>query len=200
MARSSRPRRALRAVLVTTVLATAGCTSTLAGAPAAAPAPAEGPGSDPVAWTGQVCDAVLSFAVPATSTPDFAASGDLPAVQRAFSDYLGNVVTGVRQGRARLSEIGRAPEPAGDEAVGRAATDMESLEEDFTGAKNAVDTVDATDPKAFMRALTRVETTLSEITPPNPIAELDSSPRLQAAAERAQPCQELSTLAASLPG
>ncbi|HYH29209.1 MAG TPA: hypothetical protein VD903_02395 [Pseudonocardia sp.] len=199
MARSTRPRSALIAVLVTAVLATAGCTSTLAGAPTPAPVPAEGPGSDPVAWAGQVCGAVLSYAVPATSAPDFAASDDLPAVQRAFSGYLGDVVTGVQQGRAQLAEIGRAPDPAGDEAVREAATDMASLEEDFSGAKNAVDTVDATDPQAFMSTLARVESTLARVTPPNPIAELDGVPLLQRAAGRAEPCRELTSLAASLP-
>lgn len=199
MARSSRPRRALITALAAAALVTTGCTSTLAGAPASAPAPAQGPGSDPVAWADKVCHAVLSFAVPATSAPDFAASGDLPAVQRAFSNYLGGVVTGVQQGKAQLTQIGQAPEPAGDEAVGRAVTDMESLERDFSGVKSTVDAVDATNPDAFMAALTKVESTLAGITPPNPIADLDDSPRLQAAAERSSSCQELTTLAAQLP-
>jgi hypothetical protein len=201
MARTSRPGSALIGALVTAVLLTAGCTTTLEGAPApdSAPVPTEGPGSDPVAWAGRVCDAVLSFAVAATAAPDFATTGDLPAVQRAFSDYLGDVVTGTQQGRAQLAEVGLAPEPAGDEAVGRAESEMKVLEENFSGVKTAVDAVNATNPEAFMAALTQAEQTLAAITAPNPIGELGAAPRLQRAAERASQCQELSAVAASVP-
>jgi hypothetical protein len=199
----TRPRRgsALVGALLTAVLVTAGCTTTLEGAPVPdpAPAPAEGPGSDPVAWAGRVCGAVLSFATPATSAPDFAASADLPAVQREFSDYLGGVVTGVQQGRAQLAEVGRAPEPAGDDAVNRAAAELAALEDDLTRVKSTVDGMDAADPEAFMSTLTEAESALTGITAPNPVGELGGAPRLQRAAERAEPCRQLSTLGPGAP-
>jgi hypothetical protein len=192
---------ALAGVLLTAVLTTAGCTTTLEGAPVAdqAPAPAEGPGSDPVAWAGRVCGAVLSFATPATSAPDFAASADLPAVQREFSGYLGGVVTGVQQGRAQLAEVGRAPEPAGDDAVSRAAAELATLEEELTDVKSSVDGMDAANPEAFMSTLTRAESALTGITAPNPVGNLGAAPRLQRAAERAEPCRQLSTLGTPAP-
>jgi hypothetical protein len=199
MSHPSRTGSALIGALVAVVLATTGCTTTLAGAADAAPVPTEGPGSDPVAWAGRVCDAVLSFAVPVTSAPDFAESADLPAVQRTFSTYLANVVTGVQQGKAQLAEVGLAPEPAGDEAVGRAATEMDVLEQDFTGVKTAVDGVDVNNAGAFMSTLAQVESTMEAITPPNPIGSLASAPRLQRAAERAEPCQRLSSLSTNVP-
>ncbi|TQM06432.1 hypothetical protein [Pseudonocardia kunmingensis] len=192
---------ALAGALLAAVLATAGCTTTLEGAPVAdsAPAPAEGPGSDPVAWAGRVCDAVLSFATPATSAPDFAASADLPSVQREFSNYLGGVVTGVQQGRAQLAEVGRAPEPAGDDAVSRAAAELAALEDDLTEVKGTVDGMDAADPEAFMTTLTRAESALTGLTAPNPVGELGAAPRLQRAAERAEPCRQLSALGTPAP-
>jgi uncharacterized protein YjbJ (UPF0337 family) len=201
MTRSYRRGSALIGMLVTAVLLTAGCTTTVGGAPAAdpAPVPAEGPGSDPVAWADRVCEAVLSFAAPATSAPDFSATSDLPAVQRTVSAYLGTVVTGARQGRAQLAEVGKAPEPAGDEAVGRAQSAMGALEEDFGGVKDAVDGADASDPDAFVTTLTQVESRLSALAPPNPLGDLAAAPRLLRAAERAAQCQRLSALAANVP-
>jgi hypothetical protein len=201
VARSSRRGSALIGMLVAVVLLTAGCTTTVEGTPTAdpVPLPAEGPGSDPVAWAGQLCEAVLSFAVPATSAPDFTAMRDLPAVQRTVSNYLGAVVTGAQQGRARLAEVGRAPEPAGDEAVGRVQSAMGALEEDFGGVKATVDDADVNNPDAFMATLTRVESRLSAVKPPNPLGDLAAAPRLHRAAERATECQRLSGLAANAP-
>jgi hypothetical protein len=201
MTRSFRRGSALIGMLVTSVLLTAGCTTTVGGTPTAdpAPIPTEGPGSDPVAWADRVCEAVLSFVVPATSAPNFTATSDLPAVQRAVSAYLGTVATGAQQGKAQLAEIGRAPEPAGDEAVGRAQSAMGALEKDLGGAKAAMDGADASDPDAFMAILTQVESRLATVEPPNPLGDLAAAPRLQRAAERAAQCQRLSALAANVP-
>jgi hypothetical protein len=201
MTRSSRRGSALIGALVAAVLLTAGCTTTVGGAPVEdqAPVPAEGPGSDPVEWADRVCTAVLSFAVPATSAPDFAATGDLPALQRTISAYLGGVVTGAQQGRAQLAAIGSAPEPAGDEAVGRAERAMGALADDVGGAKAAVDAADTNDRVAFMATLAEAETRLAAVEAPNPLGALSAAPRLQRAAERAAQCRRLSTIAASTP-
>ena len=199
----SRPRDAvvLIALLLAVLAGLTGCTSTVGGTPAAdpAPAPTEGPGSDPVAWVDRVCAAVLSFAVPATSAPDFSGSNDLPAVQRTVSDYLGGVVAGVQQGRAQLDTVGRAPVQGGDEAIGRAETAMQVLEQDFTGAKTAIDTADPGNRDSFMAVLTQVEGTLAAIKPPDLLRDLSATPRLQHAAERADRCRQLAGLAAAVP-
>jgi hypothetical protein len=204
MTRSSRRgfaliRMLITAALVVAVLLTAGCASTVGGTPAAAPVPSEGPGSDPVAWADRVCEAVLSFAVPATSAPDFTATSDLPAVQQTVSAYLGTVVMGAQQGRAQLAEVGRAPESAGDDAVGRAQSAMEALADDFGGIKASVDGANANDPDAFVATLTQVESRLTAVDPPNPLGDLAAAPRLLRAAERAAQCQQLSALAANAP-
>ncbi|WP_219414875.1 hypothetical protein [Pseudonocardia nigra] len=197
--------RTARPALITAVLAAlvvlGGCTSTVGGTPVADPdpAPTEGPGSDPVAWADRVCSAVLSFAVPTTAPPDFGTAPDLVSVQRTFSTYLGKVLTGVQEGRAQLEAVGRSPVPGGDEAVGRAESAMQFLEEDFAGAKATVDGVDPADPDAFIAALDQVESALATIAPPDPLAELSALPRLGPAAERAEQCRRLSTLSASPP-
>jgi len=201
MTRSSRCARSVVAGLAAAALLSAGCTTTVDGTASAdpGPPPAEGPGRDPVAWADAVCAAVLSFAVPATSPPDFARSNDLPAVQRTFSAYLDAVVTGAQQGRTRLAELGSAPEPAGDEAVGRAETAMGALEEDFGGVKASVDAADTADPEAFLATLTQAESRLAAVEPPDPLGDLTASPRLQRAAERAAQCQELAALSVDAP-
>jgi hypothetical protein len=202
MTRSSRPLLALIGVLLAAVLGTTGCTTTLEGAPAAdpAPPPTEGPGSDPVAWAEQVCDAVLKFATPATSAPDYAASSSLSAVQQAFSEYLSNLAAGLETGRTQLAAVGLAPDPAGDDAVGRTDSAMQALERDVREAKTAVDAADVNDPAGFMTTLAQAESTLAEMAPPDPLGELAAAPRLQQAAEDAQPCRQLSALPSNTPG
>jgi hypothetical protein len=201
MTRSSRRGSALVGVLATAALLTAGCTTTVDGSAAAdsAPAPAEGPGSDPVAWADRVCGAVLSFAVPATSAPDFSRTSDLPAVQRTVSSYLETAVKGAQQGQTRLAEAGRAPEPGGDEAARRARDALGKLEKDLGGAKTTVDAMNADDPAAFMATLAQVESKVSAVTPPNPLGDLAAAPRLFRAAERATQCQQLSALGTGAP-
>jgi hypothetical protein len=201
MTRSSRRGSALIGMLATAALLTAGCTTTVGGTPAAntAPVPSDGPGSDPVAWADRVCEAVLSFAVPATSAPDFSRTTDLPAIQRTVSSYLSTVVTGAQQGQAQLAEVGRAPEPGGDEAARRAQDALGALEEDFGGVKTTVDGMDPNDPETFLARLAQVESRVSAVAPPNPLGDLTTAPRLYRAAERSAQCQRLSALAADAP-
>jgi hypothetical protein len=200
MTRSSRRGSALVGMLAAATLLTAGCTTTVGGTPAADTAPpSEGPGSDPVAWADRVCEAVLSFAVPATSAPDFSRSADLPAVQRTVSSYLDTVITGAQRGKEQLGEVGRAPEPGGDEAARRAQDALGALEEDFGGIKTTVDGMNPNDPAAFMTTLAQVESKVSAVAPPNPLGDLTTAPRLYRAAERSPRCQRLSALASDAP-
>lgn len=201
MTRSSRIRTLATTVLAGAALFTAGCTTTVDGSAAAnsGPVPSEGPGSDPVAWADRVCGAVLSFAVPATSPPDFSQTGDLPAVQRTVSSYLGGVLTGAEQGQAELDAVGSAPEPAGDDATRKAQEALGTLEEDFGGVKAAVDGMNPNDPEGFLATLSEVEAKIAAVTPPNPLGDLTTAPRLHRAAERSAQCQQLSRLAADAP-
>ncbi|MFC4943245.1 hypothetical protein [Pseudonocardia sp. GCM10023141] len=178
---------------------TTGCSVGVTGTPAAdpAPAPTEGPGSDPVPWTGQVCTAVLAFATPATTRPDFGASPDLPAVRQLASTYLTSVVTGTEQGVAQLRTLGREPVPGGDAAAAGVRDALTAAGQTFTAARATVDGADPADPATFGAVLAQLEGTLGTLRAPDPIASFASVPRLQRAAEQAPPCQQLAALAAN---
>lgn len=202
MSRSNVPVQLVSTIVsALAALAIAGCSTTVAGKPAPdpAPAPSEGPGSDPVAWTDRLCGAVVSFASPAAAKPDYNAAGDLPAVKRTFTDYLAGVVTGVQKGRARLGTIGRSPIPGGDEIVGKAQSALTFLEQDFAGARAAMDATDANNAEAFVAALTHAEATVNGIKPPSVLADAAAVPRLKKAAESARQCQALSNMAGAAP-
>jgi hypothetical protein len=195
-------RLTLVVALLGMLLLGAGCTTTVAGTPAAdpAPPPTEGPGSDPVAWADRLCGALLTFVRPAQAVPPVEDAPDLPSIQRALSDYLGAVVTGVQDSRTQLAGIGRSPVTGGDEATIRIEGVLRRLEQDFTNAKAKVDEADPDDPDAFVATLTEVETLLNQITAPDALADLGAIPRLDRAAERAATCRELDEVSAELPG
>ncbi|MEJ3652191.1 hypothetical protein WEH80_04195 [Actinomycetes bacterium KLBMP 9759] len=198
MSRTTRTALLISALLA---LVVGGCSATVQGAPAPdrAPAPAEGPGSDPVAWTGRLCTAVLAFANPATKKPDFSASPDLPTVQKTMSAYLGSVSSGIKEGRTQLDAIGRSPVDGGGDVVDKVQNSMTLLEQDFTGAKAAIDGADPADGTRFSATLGQVEATVASIKAPDALGALTSVQRLQKAAERAPSCQQLSKLAAAVP-
>lgn len=183
------------------LLVVAGCDATVPGTPAAVPgaAPTAGAGADPAVWVDRVCGSVLSFATPATAAPDFAPATDLPTVQRTYSGYLGDVVTGVRAGRSALDGVGPSPVDRGDALVEGMRATMTRLEQDFTGAKATVDAADPDDPRGFVASVGQVESTLAAIDVPDVLGEVAEVPELAAAAERAPQCQQVRRLAAAAP-
>ncbi|MGH3569059.1 MAG: hypothetical protein ACRDRH_24155 [Pseudonocardia sp.] len=195
-------RLALLAAVLTTALVGTGCTTTVPGIPAAdpAPVPTEGPGSDPVAWAGRLCASLLTVKRPLLVKPDYGATPDLRSIQREFSSYLGDVITGTQQSRAELATLGRSPVTGGDEAVARLDGALNRLELDFIEIKAQVDIADTTNLDAFLAALGEVEGLISEINAPNALTELAGIPRLDRAAERAPACEELDSMSVSPPG
>jgi hypothetical protein len=202
MSRSNHLAQLIPAIVsAVTALLIAGCSTTIAGNPSAdpAPAPSEGPGSDPVSWTDRLCGAVVAFATPAAAKPDYNSAGDLPAVKRTFTDYLAAVVAGVQKGRAQLGSIGRSPVPGGDEIVGKVQSSLTFLEQDFAGARAAMDATDANNAETFVAALTHAEATVNGIKSPNVLGDAAAVPRLKKAAESAPQCQALSRMAGAAP-
>lgn len=189
-------RLALLAAVLTALLVSTGCTTTVAGIPAAdpAPAPTEGPGSDPVTWAGRLCASLLTIKRPLLVTPDYGTTPNLRSIQREFSSYLGDVITGAQQSRTELAAIGRSPAAGGDEALTRLDGVLNRLELDFTEVKAKVDAADTNNLDAFLTALGEVEGLISTINAPNALAELADIPRLDRAAERAPACAELDRL------
>jgi hypothetical protein len=105
----------------------------------------------------------------------------------------------VQQGRAQLGAVGRSPAQGGDDVIGRADAAMQVLEQDFTGAKAALDSADPNNGDAFVGTLTQVEATIAAIRPPDLLRDLSAAPRLQRATERAAQCQQLASLGAAVP-
>lgn len=192
-----RPSRVAVAAVVGALLFGGGCSSVVAGVPAAdpAPQPTEGPGSDPVAWVDKVCGAVLTYTTPALSSPDFAGQLDLPTIKQRLSDYLGSTVTGLQQSQAQLGAVGRSPVSGGDETVTTIGDGLKKLESDVGGAKAKVDAANPNDIASFQGALGEAEKSLNEVTAPDAIANIKSSPRLDKAAGQAANCQKLQSLA-----
>ncbi len=195
------PRMTRPALTIAALLVIAGCTTATPGNPAtdAVSAPTDSPDSDAVAWVDSMCEAVLTFARTATAPPDFAATQDLPAVQRLLSDHLGSLVTSAQQSRTQLDAIGQPPVPGGDEAVDRTRGTLQNLEQDVAAAKATVDTADPDDPEAFLAVVDQVESTIAEITTPDPLAALRTTPQLRNAAELATQCRQLSALSGAIP-
>jgi hypothetical protein len=203
MTRNTRPalRGALLAAMFTALLSVTGCSTSVTGTPAAdpAPAPTEGPGSDPVAWVDRVCGGVLAAVGPATAPPDFSTMKDLPTLKSTYSAWLGSVITGTQQARAQLGAVGRSPVAEGDDVVAKAQDALAKLEQDFTGARTAVDGADPNNAETFVGTLGQVQTTLTGITAPNVLAGVVAVPRLGPAAGRAAQCQKLSAMSATPP-
>ena len=95
--------------------------------------------------------------------------------------------------------MGRAPALGGDDAIGRADSALQVLEQDFTSAKTTMDAADPGKGEAFVGTLGQLETALTAIRPPDLLRDLGAAPRLQRAAERAPQCQHLSSLGAAVP-
>ncbi|MGH3611169.1 MAG: hypothetical protein ACRDRK_00815 [Pseudonocardia sp.] len=195
-------RLALLATVLATVLVSTGCTTAVPGIPAVdpAPVPTEGPGSDPVAWTDRLCASLLTVKAPLLVKPDYGATPNLRSIQREFSSYLGDVITGTQQSRTELAAIGRSPVAGGDEAVTRLDGVLNRLDLDFTEVKAKVDVADTKNIDAFLAALGEVEDLISNINAPNALAELADIPQLDRAAERAPACEELDSVSVLPPG
>jgi hypothetical protein len=176
----------------------------LAGTAACGAAPEPGtaaPKADPAAaWSDSVFGSVLAFATSATAAPDFAAATDLAAVQRTFGDYLGTLVTGLRDGRAALASAGAPPVAGGAAVLDRVRTSMTRLEQDLSGARATVEAADPDDPRAFVASVRQVESTVRAIEVPDVVGELSAVPELAGPARTAPQCRKVRTLAAAAPG
>ncbi|SDG49848.1 hypothetical protein [Pseudonocardia oroxyli] len=193
-----RPSRLVAAVLLGGLLSVGGCASAVAGVPRAdpAPQPTAGRGADPVAWVDKVCGAVLTFTGPVLAQPNFDGA-DLPGIKQRLSDYLAGAETGLQQSRDQLGQVGSAPVGGGDDIVARATAGLEKLQSDISAAKAKVDASDPNNVPAFQAALGETQTSLAQVTAPDVLGDLRTSPRLAKAVDQAPACGQLQ--AASTP-
>lgn len=182
----------MRIAIVAAVLTSTGC----GGRPE--PTPTDEPDVAAV-WTDRVCGSVLPFATAATAAPDFATATDLDTVQRIYSDYLAGLIGGVRDGRAALAAAGPAPVAAGDAVLDRLRLALTRLEQDVTGARATVDAANPRAPSDFVASVGRVESTVTSMTVPDVVGELESVSELAAATRTAPQCRKVRKLAAAAP-
>jgi alpha-D-ribose 1-methylphosphonate 5-triphosphate synthase subunit PhnG len=187
-----RPSRLLAAALLGGLLSVGGCASAVAGVPQAdpAPQPTEGRGADPVAWVDKVCGAVLTFTTPVLAQPNFDGA-DLAGIKQRLSDYLAAAETGLQQSRDQLGQVGSSPVGGGDATIQRATEGLEKLQTDISTAKAKVDAANPADVPAFQAALGDTQNSLSQVTAPDVLGDLRTSPRLAKAVDAAPACGQL---------
>jgi hypothetical protein len=199
--RASRPlRRALAASALGGVLLLSGCATVVAGAATVdpAPQPTQGRGADPVAWVDKVCGAVLTYTTPVLAQPQFDGA-DLPGIKQRLSDYLSASQTGLQQSRDQLAQVGASPVGGGDDTVARVTAGLEKLQGDIGGAKAKVDAADPANVAGFQAALDDTQKSLAQVTAPDALGDLKTSPRLDKAAQQAGNCTKLAALAQPAP-
>jgi hypothetical protein len=192
-----RPSRLAVAVVLGGLLSVSGCATVVSGAPTAdpAPRPAVGRGADPVAWVDKVCGAVLTYTTPVLAQPNFDGA-DLAGIKQRLSDYLSASQTGLQQSRDQLGQVGASPVGGGDDTVTRITAGLEKLQADITAAKAKVDAADPNNVPAFQAALGDTQTSLQQVTAPDALGDLRTSPRLDKAAQQAANCTQLQGITA----
>jgi hypothetical protein len=192
-----RPSRVAVAVVLGGLLSVSGCASAVQGGAQAdpAPRPACGRGADPVAWVDKVCGAVLTYTTPVLAQPNFAGA-DLAGIKQRLADYLAASQTGLQQSRDQLARVGSSPVGGGDETVARITAGLEKLQTDIGAAKTKVDAADPNNVPAFQAALGDTQQSLSQVTAPDALGDLKTSPRLDKAAQQAANCTQLQKVTA----
>lgn len=197
MHRTPRPALALTVALLLGGGLGAGCSTPIAGTPAPAAAAPAAPGAPPaqetdaVAWIDEVCGSLLPF-IRSQSTPPALDAGDPAAVVEGLSDYLGAAEQSVDGAISGMAAAGPSPVDGGDQAVGALTTALNTFRSSIRAAKSRTDAIDTSDPRAILRELPGVVEPLQELADlPNPMAGLEESPELDAAAKQAPQCQQI---------
>jgi hypothetical protein len=195
--------RRARTALVTAAAACtllAGCTTQIPGVPAPASpgsapvAPAPGPAeTDPVAWMGKVCTALLPAIEAMSERPALNSSNPATAVA-GISSFLAKSSTAVDGAITGMAAAGPSPIEGGDEAVAALTETLTSFRDTAREAKTKIDAIDTSDPRALATGLPAAVEPLEKLADlPNPAAELESNPELDRAAAQAPSCQKVET-------
>ncbi|HEX6344623.1 hypothetical protein [Umezawaea sp.] len=178
-------RLSLAALLAAAALA-AGCTS--GGGGSTSPSPSA-PTADPaVAYMDEVCSAASGFASAAQSPPKLDAT-DPAKLKADMSAYMGQLAAAFGTSATDLRAVGPSPVAGGDEQVKRMADTFDEVAKVFTDAKAQVEQADAADPSGGLQAAGEAIAKLTEFA--EPLKDLQTSPELLEAAEKAPKCQSI---------
>jgi hypothetical protein len=173
-----RTRRMLGTVATTlAVLAATGC---------------GGESADPVAWSNDVCGALLPFVEGvANAQPDLNPSDPTAAVT-GLQNFLDAAVTGAQASLTDLEDTPPSPVEGGDEFVTNLRSALTQFRDGLEMARSELEGVDPANPQSVAAALPAALTALQGLeNVPNPAAGLESNPELQAAGEEAPNCQTI---------
>ncbi|RKT52143.1 hypothetical protein [Saccharothrix australiensis] len=173
------------------VVAAAGALAAGCGSGGDEPAPSSASAGDPVAYMDKVCAAASSFAS-APKTPPRLDANDPAKLKADMSTYMGQMADAFNQSATRLREVGPSPVAGGDEQVSRMAGTFSDIAKSFGDAKVAVDSADANDPVGGLQAAGEAISRLDQFA--EPLKQLEATPELRDAAEKARSCQSLRTL------
>ncbi|MFI9008955.1 hypothetical protein ACIGNX_17195 [Actinosynnema sp. NPDC053489] len=173
------------------VLAVAGCGSggdSTTTTPATTASPSD---EAAVAYMDKVCTAAASFATVPKTPPQLDAN-DPAKLKADMGAYMGQMADAFGQTAAKLRGVGPSPVAGGDEQVEKMAVTFTDIAKNFTDAKAAIEAADANDPVGGLQAAGEAITRLDDFVAP--LKQLEASPELAAAAEKAGSCQGLRTL------
>jgi hypothetical protein len=178
-------RLSLAALLATAALV-AGCTSGGSGSTSTS---SSAPTADPaVAYVDQVCSAASGFANAAKTPPKLDAT-DPAKLKTDMSAYMGQLGAAFAKSATDLRAIGPSPVAGGDEQVKKMAGTFDEVAKVFTDAKAQIEQADAADPSGGLQAAGEAIAKLTEFA--EPLKDLQTSPELLAAAEKAPRCQSI---------
>lgn len=174
------------------VVAVAGCGS---GGDTTAPTTSTTPSdAAAVAYMDKVCAAAASFTTVQKTPPQLDAN-DPAKLKAEMGTYMGQMADAFTQTATRLREVGPSPVPGGDAQVEQMAVTFTGIAKNFSDAKAAIEAADANDPVGGLQAAGEAITRLDDFV--TPLKQLEASPELSAAAEKAAACQGLRTLGPS---
>jgi hypothetical protein len=187
-----RPRSVLAALGTALVLVTAGACGSgtpVGGSPVAAPQQQK----EPVAWMDEVCGALGGFANAALNQPQID-QNDPEAAVNGLKSYLGSISDALGQSISGLQAVGPSPVANGDEAVRRLTATLQKFQTSINTAQQQLADINPNDPQDLQR-LPEALAPLQELgNVQNPLADLESSPELEAAAAQAPKCKEFQDL------
>jgi hypothetical protein len=172
-------------------VALAGCATSVTGTPVGTTALS--PTADPVEWMNRVCGSLLPFQQVLKTAPQDI-EGDPVATAAAMSAFLGRSEAAIDASLVDLDASGPSPVAGGDAALAQLKSALTTIRTSFDRTKNALDAIDPTNGFEVASTLPTVFVSMAELVKiQNSTADLRNNPALQAAAARAQNCQDLKT-------
>jgi len=188
-------RRLVFAAVAAASVILSGCSATVTGSPAPTGAATGGgaiaPTKDPVAWTNNVCGALLPFKQSLATTPQLD-QNDPTAAAKSLSAFLGKSESAIDQSLSGLDAVGPAPVADGDAAVIKIKAALTTVRSSFDKAKTALDGIDPTNATQVATTLPTVFASLEDISKiQDPTTDIKNNPTLKAAYAQAPNCQTL---------